>query len=184
MTIRELTHTDQVLYKAFFTKGLRAHPDCFRITPTDEQREPFPTQGSSDSFTLGAFLETDELVGVVSFEREGAKRQRLRHKGLLFRMYVATEQGGKGIGKKLIEELLHRVKTQTDIEQINLTVVSTNQSAKRLYEKFGFQSFSVEINALKTNGTYYDEETMVLFLKQPATFTERLRKGLKRLIAG
>lgn len=179
MQIRELFIADEHLYKAFFTKGLHAHPDCFRITPTDEQHEPFPTQATSDSFTLGAFLETNELVGVVSFEREGAKRQRLKHKGLLFRMYVAAEHGGKGIGKKLIEELLHRVETQTDIEQVNLTVVSTNHGAKRLYQMFGFQSFSIEINALKTNGTYYDEETMVLFLKQSDTLIERLRNKLK-----
>jgi len=179
MQIKELTNTDQILYKTFFTKGLQAHPDCFRITPADEQQEPFPTKATSDSFTLGAFLATNELVGIVSFEREGAKRQQLKHKGLLFRMYVAAENGGKSIGKKLIEELLHRVKTQTDVEQVNLTVVSTNHSAKRLYQKFGFQSFSIEINALKTNGIYYDEETMVLFLKQPATLIERLRNKLK-----
>lgn len=181
MNIQELTITDQNLYKSFFTKGLEAHADCFRITPADEQKEPFPTQGNSDSFTLGAFSETDELLGVVSFEREGAKRQRLKHKGLLFRMYVSAEHGGKGIGKKLIEELLLRVKTQTDIEQINLTVVSTNHGAKNLYKKFGFQSFSVEINALKTNGTYYNEETMVLFLKEPSSLLEQLRNALKNL---
>ncbi|TAE30864.1 MAG: GNAT family N-acetyltransferase [Cytophagales bacterium] len=164
MKLIELTSNDHDRYKAFFMNGLHTHRDCFRISPDDEQTEPFPTKGTADSFTLGLLTDAGELAGVVSFSREGQTRQKLRHKGLLFRMYVAASFAGQGLGQQLLEETIRRVQTQTDIEQIVLTVVSTNHSAKRLYEKMGFRSFSLEPNAIKDGDTYHDEEQMVLFL--------------------
>lgn len=56
-----------------------------------------------------------------------------------FRMYVSAENAGKGIGWKLVEHLLARVKELDDIEQVNLTVVATNENAVRLYTAFGFE---------------------------------------------
>ena len=51
-----------------------------------------------------------------------------------------------------------------DIEQINLTVIPTNNYAKSLYEKFGFEAFASEKKAVKWNGKYFDEDQMKLFL--------------------
>ncbi len=166
MKLIELTENEPFNYKSFFTTGLHNHRDCFRISPADETREPFPTHATPDSFTLGILTENQELAGVVSFQREGQAREKMRHKGLLFRMYVAAEHSGRGYGSQLVAAVIRRVREQTDIEQINLTVVATNANAKRQYQKFGFQSFGVERNALKDNGIYYDEEQMVLFLNQ------------------
>lgn len=166
MNIVALTEASNYGYKDFFRTGLRQHADCFRISPDDEAHEPFPTKATPDSFTLGALTEINELMGVVSFQREGSTREKLRHKGLLFRMYVAAQYGGKGIGGKLVEETIRRAQANPDIEQINLTVIATNYAAKKLYEKFGFRTFSVEKNAIKYGELYYTEEQMVLFLNK------------------
>lgn len=163
--IRELKAEEADAYKAFFLEGLKAHPDCFRISPADEAKEPFPTQGRPDSFTLGAFTGEGMLAGVVSFHREGSNREKLRHKGLLFRMYVSSEFSGAGIGRKLIKTLTEKVKSETDIEQICLTVVHSNLRARQLYEKNGFRSFALERRAIKAGNEYFDEEQMVLFLR-------------------
>ena len=171
MKIVEITSENEFDYRKFFLQGLLEHQDFFRISPDDELRAAmFPTQNEPDSFTLGAISDDDsgedeKLLGVVSFEREGATREKLRHKGLLFRMYVAKTAAGRGIGKILIREVIDRARALGDIEQINLTVVGANERAKGLYASFGFQSFSVEKNAIKYKGRYFDEETMVLFLQ-------------------
>ena len=164
MRLVELTEQASFGYRAFFLTGLRQHRDCFRISPDDEAAEPFPTQGKSDSFTLGLLTDADKLAGVVSFQREGQTREKIRHKGLLFRMYVSAEHSGQGLGRWLLAETIRRVREQTDIEQINLTVIATNAPAKRQYEKLGFRAFALERNAIKDGGTYYDEAQMVLFL--------------------
>jgi len=156
--------SDQVeQYKKFLTFGLTNDEEHFRITPDDDFNAPFPTKDKPDSFTLGAY-SGNELAGVVSFTRDGADREKLRHKGILFRMYVSKDFRGQGIAKKLIETLLERVKHIPDVEQINLTVIATNDHAKKLYEKFGFVTFGSESNAIKWKGTYFTEDQMALKL--------------------
>lgn len=164
MKLVELTVTENFGYRLFLVEGIRKHQDCFRSTPSDQLNKSFPTNGTPDSFTLGLLNTANELVGVVSFQREGQYHQKFRHKGLLFGMYVADEYSGQGLGRLLLAETIRRVRLVPDLEQINLTVIATNIRAKRQYEKLGFRSFSFEKNAIKDGGIYYDEELMVLFM--------------------
>ena len=157
--------SDQIdRYKMFLAVGLVHDEENFRISPHDDLNAPFPTKDKVDSFTLGAYSE-NQLAGVVSFMRDGGDREKLRHKGILFRMYVSKDFRGKGIGKKLIVKLLERVMQIDDIEQINLTVIANNNQAKKLYEQFGFITFSAESNAIKWKGKYFTEDQMTLKLK-------------------
>ena len=107
MQIRELTPDTHQAYSKFFLTGLVEDEENFRISPDDEKAGPFPTSGLEDSFTLGAF-EHGQLAGVVSFQREGKGREKLRHKGLLFRLYVHPHFRGKGVAGQLIQALLRR----------------------------------------------------------------------------
>jgi RimJ/RimL family protein N-acetyltransferase len=79
-------------------------------------------------------------------------------------MYVSPELRGKGLGKTILLELINRVRDHEGLEQINLTVVSNNESAMKLYESVGFEAYGVERNALKFNEQYYDEDLMVFKL--------------------
>lgn len=151
-------------YKKFLTFGLINDEENFRITPNDDLNASFPTKDKLDSFTLGAY-SNNELAGIVSFTRDGGDREKLRHKGILFRMYVSKDFRRQGIAKKLIERVIERVKMISDIEQINLTVISNNNNAKKLYEKFGFKTFGSESNAIKWKGKYFTEDQMALPLK-------------------
>jgi cyclohexyl-isocyanide hydratase len=157
--------SDQIeRYKKFITFGLINDEENFRITPNDDLNASFPTKDKLDSFTLGAYSD-NELVGVVSFTHDGGDREKLRHKGILFRMYVSKDFRGQGIAKKLIEKLIERVKQISNIEQINLTVIANNDNAKKLYEKFDFVTFGSESNAIKWKGKYFNEDLMTLKLK-------------------
>lgn len=164
LKILEITSNQLIEYKTFLTTGLINDEENFRITATDDQNASFPTQDKADSFTLGAYVNK-ELAGVVSFAREGINREKLRHKGLLFRMYVAKDFRGKGIAKTLLTECISRAKKNSDIEQINLTVITNNANAKALYEKCGFVTFSSEKNAIKWKDKYFDEDQMVLKIR-------------------
>ena len=160
--LRPLTEADLPVYRALLMPGLTQDADSFRMAPEDEEDAPFPTQNRPDSFTLGTFVD-DQLAGIVSFQREGVDRVKLRHKGLLFRMYVSPHYRGQGLARQLIEAVIDRARHLHDLEQINLTVVSTNP-AKRLYERAGFRTFSTEINAIKWQGAYLAEDAMKLIL--------------------
>ncbi len=163
ISIQEIQSHHLHLYRDFFNAGLLNDADNFRMTVADVLQAPFPTKDSADSFTLGAYVDKT-LTGIISFERDGIDREKLRHKGLLFRMYVSGNFRGQGIGKLLIKTLIDNVRKLNDVEQINLTVVSHNLTAKKLYESFGFKTFSIEHNAQKWKGKYFTEETMALKL--------------------
>jgi ribosomal protein S18 acetylase RimI-like enzyme len=60
--------------------------------------------------------------------------------------------------------LIEKVKQLSTIEQIKLTVISNNANAKKLYEKFGFKTFSSEEHAIKWKGKYFTEDQMALRL--------------------
>jgi ribosomal protein S18 acetylase RimI-like enzyme len=165
ISIQEIQSDRVNEYKAFIVQGFINEEEHFRITATDDLKTGFPTKDLSDSFTLAAFSNSC-LVAVVSFARDGSDREKLRHKALLFRMYVSSEFRGMGIARKLIESVIARVVLLTDIEQINLTVIATNSNAKALYEKIGFKSYGFEPNAIKWKNKYFDEDLMVLDLKE------------------
>lgn len=163
LAITEIKSDQNEQYKRFLNFGLFHDEENFRITPEDDLNAPFPTADKPDSFTLGAYAG-NELAGIVSFTRDGENREKLRHKGILFRMYVSKDFRGQGIAKKLIGAVIERVKEIPDIEQINLTVIANNDTAKTLYEKFGFVTFGSEPNAIKWKGKYFTEDQMVLKL--------------------
>jgi hypothetical protein len=94
MRIRELTPDTHQAYQSFLLTGLVEDEENFRISPDDEKAGPFPTSDREDSFTPGA-LGHYQPAGVVSFGREGKGRQKLRHKGLLFRHTFTRTSGEK-----------------------------------------------------------------------------------------
>lgn len=163
MQIKKLTGADAPEYQKLIVLGVETHPESFRISPADvRQSEPSFAAEDENDFTLGAFDDSQTLVGVVSFDRE--RREKMRHKGLIYRMYVADARAGSGIGRKLLRAAIERAAQIAGLEQINLTVVATNERARRLYESERFISFSHETRAIKIGANYYDEQNMVLKL--------------------
>jgi len=166
ITTRTLNPTTEAeTYKAFFMQGLVAEPESFRISPADEALAAFPTAEGPESYTLGAF-DGEQLVGVASYERQGKQREKLRHKGHLFRMYVAPTHRGRGIARQLILGIVERTDAQPEIDQITLTAVATNEKALALYGKLGFEVYGIEENAIKYQGQSYTEAMMVLRMRE------------------
>ena len=165
MNICILNKSDAQAYQEVRLKALKNNPEAFCSTYEREVEFSLETieerlEPAKDKFVLGAFDGNGALVGIVTFMRENGLKT--SHKGNIFGMYVASETRGQGLGKSLMVELIHRVKSCEGMEQINLTVISENNSAKKLYKSLGFEVYGVEKNGLKFNGQYFDEELMVL----------------------
>ncbi|MBB3155606.1 ribosomal protein S18 acetylase RimI-like enzyme [Paenibacillus endophyticus] len=165
MNIRVLDEPDAILYQALRLNALKCNPEAFGSTY--EREADFSLEivierlkPGGDKFVLGAFDDNGSLVGIVSFVRENS--QKTAHKGNVYGMYVAPEQRGQGLGKLLMNELISRASDCEGLEHINLTVISGNDYAKKLYQSLGFKVYGLENNALKYNGEYFDECLMVL----------------------
>ena len=93
--------------------------------------------------------------------QESAKRA---HKALLWGMYVRSTARSAGVGKKLVAAVLDHARGR--VEMVQLTVVSENEAARRLYRAMGFVEYGYEKRALRQDGKYYDDVLMVRFLEE------------------
>ena len=82
-------------------------------------------------FTLVAI--EDETLGFASFGNDVDDESR----GHLFSLYVSPESAGKGVGSKLLTEVIANLE-QIDKAEITLWVFKENPTAIGLYRKFGF----------------------------------------------
>jgi ribosomal protein S18 acetylase RimI-like enzyme len=80
------------------------------------------------------------------------------HKGVLVGIYVRPVARRAGIARRLVDAILAHARQH--VEAIQLTVVSNNEAARRLYAGLGFVEYGIEKNALKDGGRYYDEVLM------------------------
>lgn len=165
MDISILSAAEADMYQGIRLEGLKNNPEAFGSSFEEEKDftlEQFAKRlESQDAYTFGTFYN-EELVGVATLVQE--RKQKLRHKASVFAVYVSPKKRGYGIGRYLMVEIINKAKELEGIEQINLTVVSTNTSAKRLYASLGFEVFGTEKRALKIDQLYVDEDYMVLFL--------------------
>ena len=164
MIIKVITEQhEKVAYHNLLMKAITDEPQFFRISPSDMESEVFPTQNTFENFTLGAFNDEGELVGTVGFRRETFLK--LRHKGLIFRMYVSEKAKGHGLGRKLLLALIERAKMDEGLRQIYLTVISSNQRAINLYLSEGFELYSREKRSIKmAENEFVDEDSMIKYL--------------------
>jgi ribosomal protein S18 acetylase RimI-like enzyme len=110
--------------------------------------------------SIFAGFDQQELVGLIGFYRHSGPKD--KHKGVVWGMYVKPRLRGSGFASALLNSIIELAQTQ--VEQIQLTVVTSNQRAIRFYEASGFRGYGIEKNALKCGQTYFDELHMVLFL--------------------
>jgi len=85
--------------------------------------------------------------------------------------YVAPEARGQHVGRLLMETAIARARSVPGLEQLHLTVVTTQTPARALYRSLGFVSHGSMPHALKLpDGRYLDEDLMVLWLHdEPAS---------------
>jgi ribosomal protein S18 acetylase RimI-like enzyme len=160
--IRRLTAADATAYREIRLAGLRDTPEAFGSTFARESTQPLAwfCDRLGNSAVFGAFDAT-ALLGVAGLAiREGEKE---KHKGLLWGMYVRPDARKAGVGRQLVEAVIDHARAH--VEVIQLSVISENRPARRLYTSLGFVEYGLEKDSLKQNGRYYDEILMVLDLR-------------------
>ncbi len=166
-TIRRLNHhTDAEIFKALIIEAAQDTPAAF--CESAEEVAAKPLSGFADllddhgrgDFVLGAFDDTDNLVGIVGLCRSPFGKQ--RHKAMLWGMYVTINKRQQGIGRQLIHAAINNARTMPGILHINLSTTGTNDAANHLYTSLGFRIYGVEPKSVNFNGTYFDETWMQL----------------------
>lgn len=167
ITLRQVTKADADEFWKLRLEGLLTHPEAF--SASYEESIMVTAEGvqerigaSEDQFIIGAFHQEDGLVGVAGFRRE--KTLKLKHKGSIWGVYVTEAYRKQGIAKQIMQSIIHRAEQLEGLRLILLTTGVTNVASKKLYHSLGFKTFGVEPQSMYVNGTFWDEEFMVLAL--------------------
>jgi RimJ/RimL family protein N-acetyltransferase len=106
-------------------------------------------------------------VGNCVIERAGATSESEQaHVGELG-ILVRKELRGHGIGSALLERALADARSKFEV--VYLSVFSTNDRARRLYERFGFSVCGRLPRAVKRGDRYFDEDQMALVFPRSPT---------------
>ncbi|WP_343343530.1 GNAT family N-acetyltransferase [Sphingomicrobium sp. XHP0239] len=155
---------DQVAaYRALRLSALESNPESFGASFTEEASLSDDEWGQrvSEGMLFGAWTE-GALVGCVGLALRA--KVKLRHKVILWGMFVDPDRRALGIGKRLLDASLSHARGQ--FEEVILTVVAENDVAIRLYVGAGFREYGRESRDIKIDDRYYDEILMRLPLPQ------------------
>ena len=160
--IQRLEPADAESFRAIRLEALERNPEAFQMTHRDEAADSLDQVADRlrRAAVFGAIIE-DRLVGTAGFfVLQGEK---VRHKGILWGMYVRPQARGLGIAGALVEHVIAHARTEVEI--LGLSVITVNAAARRLYERLGFVAYGTEPRAMKQGGVYYDEVLMAKTLR-------------------
>jgi ribosomal protein S18 acetylase RimI-like enzyme len=158
LKVRRLEANDVTAFRELRLEGLKNHPEAFGSSWEDEADRPpaWWAERLEMNTVLGGWIDDSPLLGMAGFRTNTAAK--LRHKGLLWGMYVRPAARGTGLAAALVQGIIERA--QGVVEDICLTVVVSNTAAYRLYSAAGFEQYGLERRALKVGDLYYDEVLM------------------------
>ena len=145
------------------TLNMMRYEDEWIITPEKEREILYEIENAPKALMLGAFLD-NRLVGMASL-RPVHPGDRARHRAAIG-ISILKAYWGQGIGTAMMQALIAAAKT-TPLEQLELDVVSTNETAIRLYQRVGFVEYGRHPRTMKyRDGSYADTILMMLDLRR------------------
>jgi RimJ/RimL family protein N-acetyltransferase len=139
----------------------------FIVTQQEKSKTPKERyQNLIEAIKKGTYLskvavnkDGDYIGEVIIRIREPEK---IRHTGIVGPVLVDPKYRGKGIAHTLMNTAIEEVKKQFKLEILQLSVVSCNTAALKLYQKIGFHIYGTSPRAFKLNNVYYDEIMMYM----------------------
>jgi RimJ/RimL family protein N-acetyltransferase len=123
-----------------------------RDTSVENTQNRLSNINESMTALLGAY-DGESLIGFISLSRSEANRA--KHSAYIV-MGVLSLHTGKGIGKLLFNSAEEWAKWH-NVSRLELTVMTHNENAIKLYERVGFIKEGIKKNSLLVDGEYVDE---------------------------
>ena len=164
--IRILTEQDADSFLALRRAALRDAPGAFLASPEDDFASS-PTANvrellrpRPESLVFGAFVP--ELSGMLGFRRDTTLKA--AHKANLWGMFVLPAGRGRGLALQLMRTAIEHARMLEGVASLHLCVSDAAPDAQRLYERVGFRTWGVELDAIRVAGRSLNDHHMSLTL--------------------
>jgi ribosomal protein S18 acetylase RimI-like enzyme len=163
VTIRAGQEGDAPAFRAVRLEALQNHPQAFASAYEDSFQLPLSYWEErllrlGDEAQLFFAEHCGIFTGMCGITRAGSKKT--RHSAFITSVYVQPQWRGQGLAGALIETCIEWAQAQC-VRWLKLAVVTTNTTATRCYERYGFSVYGVEPEVILYNGVYHDELLMV-----------------------
>ena len=108
---------------------------------------------------LAATDDQGDFMGHIDLA--SMNKEHTSHRAMLG-MGVHRDHRKKGLGQKLVEAVINWAKQETEVEHIDLLVLSTNTAAIRLYQKMGFEEYGRHMDKFRIEGESLNTIMMTL----------------------
>ncbi|MGZ3694940.1 MAG: N-acetyltransferase family protein [Bdellovibrionota bacterium] len=168
MEFRRLIASDTDSYFENRLRALEHAPSAFLTTLEEEKargNEHFAktlAHTGNERAIFGA-LQSGKVIGTVGIVQES--RPKLRHKAVIWGMYVDLGHRKCGVGAKILDLAIQFAKEEMQVALLYLSVEAENDGARRLYESRGFKVWGTEPRAMFFDNKFWDEQHMILNLR-------------------
>ena len=156
--IRDASLADVEQYRALRLFALKDSPTAFSADYAVNAKQPmsyWKNKLKPEEHGIIFVAENEnQLIGMTGIRKGDSSKT--KHSAGIWGVFVRPEWRGLHIAEGLIEICCEWAKLR-EVQIVKLAVVSTNESAVRLYERNGFNVYGTEPNALQVKGRYYDE---------------------------
>jgi len=156
--IRQLTVDDLELFRSIRAEAMQKYPQTFGSLEEDQGGDAMVAAYRHwlSGTILGAF-ECQTLVGTAGCYVSPDKRS--QHRGHIYTVYVREASRGKGVGDRLIKELLALAEARVD--QVHLAVLLTATDAIKTYKRNGFEIYGLDPRVIRIGDVAYDQYLMM-----------------------
>lgn len=168
IVVREASLADVEQFRELRLFALKDSPTSFSADYkiiVDLPRSYWEDRLKPDVIGTTFFAENDSnLIGMMGIRR--GESPKTEHGAGIWGVFIRPEWRGMHIAEEMLN-LSCEWATLREIQIVRLAVVSTNESAVRLYERSGFKVYGTEPRTLFHEGQYYDELLMSRSLMNP-----------------
>lgn len=165
--IRKLKKDDVFAYHDLRLQALERDNEAYFSTADEVKNKPLSyfeseiwSNPESTYGYYGYFCPT--LSAYICLQKPYFSKQ--HHTAEIFNLYVDSACRRRGIARELVEFVIQKVKQETKIEALFLSVMASNTAAQALYKKAGFVEYAIKEHSLKVGDRYFDEVFMRLDL--------------------
>ncbi|MBL1420009.1 MAG: GNAT family N-acetyltransferase [Alphaproteobacteria bacterium] len=146
LDVRKLTIADLAEFKRLRLDALQTNPESFgshyaREAAFDDEEFANRLRVDDDNFIWGGF-EGGLLVAMAGFYV-------VENVGNIWGVFTAPDHRGRGISKQLIMQIIADAKVNPSLVKIQLGVTSDSEAALGLYKAVGFETYSIEADAIQ-----------------------------------